>query len=190
MTTFTNRSVNPASKANPIPALFPQIPATELQSWWNAVRASLAEQLSLLQAARVSTTGTLASSSTPLSFSAENKDAATINEGMAVAPHPSGAGVILAVNTAMATAAIGLSQTTTAPTFSDTFQISGILTLADWSLVVGAATLSPMAVYFLGSTPGTLTTTPPSTPGSIAQIIGYAVAPDSMEILINPPILL
>lgn len=124
------------------------------------------------------------------SFVAENKDVVTIYPGMVVAPHPSGTGVILAQNPLPARPAIGLSRTTTAPTFSDRFQSDEYLTLADWTAVTGSVSLTALGIYFLSSTPGQLTTTAPTTPGTIVQIVGQVVSPTTLKIELQAPILL
>lgn len=123
-------------------------------------------------------------------FTAENKDVVTINPGMAVAAHPSGTGVILAVNTMPARACAGLSQSTTAPTFADVFRVDETLTLTDWTDATGSPTLSPLGIYFLDSTPGMITLTAPTALGSIVQIVGQALSPDTLKIELQPPILL
>jgi hypothetical protein len=57
----------------------------------------------------------------------------------------------------------GMSLTTTAPTFAATVATDGVVTLADWTAVIGAVSLVPGAVYYLSATGGAMTTTAPST---------------------------
>lgn len=46
--------------------------------------------------------------------------------------------------------------------------------VAYYGEVTGFAGLTPGATYYLGTTPGTITTTAPSTPGNIVQRMGFA----------------
>lgn len=123
-------------------------------------------------------------------FTAQNKAAVSIHPGMAVAAHPSGTGVKLASASSIATATVGLSRTSTTPTFLDTFQTSDVFTLADWTWATGAPSLQALGIYFLSLTPGKITLTPSSTPGNIIQIIGQALSPKTLKLEIQDPILL
>lgn len=120
-------------------------------------------------------------------FTAEYKDAATVYPGMAVAAHSSGSGIVRASN--VGTTAIGLATTTTAFTFAVTFQTGNVLTLDDWTRATGGASLSALGTYFLGATPGTLSLTAPTAVGSRVQIVGRAIAPKSLRLSLDFPIL-
>ena len=70
-----------------------------------------------------------------------------------------------------------------------TIVTDGILTSADWTSVVGAATLTTGAVYFLSDvTVGTLTTTPTTTTGSFVTRVGTAISTTTLEVTISRPI--
>lgn len=74
---------------------------------------------------------------------------------------------------------------------SCTFIQDGKLTMADWTNVVGAATLSVGATYYLDPTNfGKLTTVAPTTVGQYVMSIGLAVASDTLELDIEQGILL
>ncbi len=136
---------------------------------------------------RISATG----SASAASYNAENKDASSVSQGMAVATHSSGTGVVLACAVDNTLPAVGLSQADTAPTFSTPVQVNGLMTLADWTAVTGTVTLSALAIYFLSpSTPGKLTTVRPVASGQVIQVVGKAVSSDTLELLFDEPYLL
>jgi hypothetical protein len=64
------------------------------------------------------------------------------------------------------------------------------LTLQDWTAIVGSASLQRGQNYFLGTTPGTLSLTAPTTPGQSCAVVGMAIS--TIQLLIDPtgPILL
>ena len=125
-----------------------------------------------------------------LDYAAENKDAGALSAGQIVAVHSSGTGVVKADATTTATSAVGLARTATAPTVSGDIKVAGVFTLADWTAVVGAVSLTAPAFYYLATTPGQLTTAPPSAVGNIVQVVGVAVAPDTLDLRIDDYILL
>ncbi len=124
-------------------------------------------------------------------FNAENKDAGALSIGMAVATHTSGTGVNKARADSNATRCIGLSLTATNPSFTATIQTGGVFTLANWTSIIGSASLSANTVYYLDpSTAGLLTSKAPTTAGLYVQRVGTAVSPTSLEIEIEQPIFL
>lgn len=124
-------------------------------------------------------------------YEATNSEGASITQGMVVAVHGSGSGVIKASAADATKPASGLAMATVADTFSATIQTSGPFTLADWTAVTGSVTLSAHAVYFLDpATPGLLTTTVPSGSGEVVQEVGVAVSTVTLNISIEYPILL
>ena len=84
---------------------------------------------------------------------------------------------------------VGLAQSV-APAGSTTTVARILLELPDWTPVVGATNLQRGQRYFLGATPGRLTTTPPTTLGQSVVPIGLAISPTQLEIELEPPILL
>lgn len=126
-----------------------------------------------------------------LKYSAENKDAGTIPAGGVCAVHSSGTGVIKACAADDTKSAVGLMQSSTASTVSGTIQTEGLFTLADWTAVIGAATLTALTPYFVDpATPGMLTATPPTTTGQVNQYVGWAVSTTTLDLQIDSPILL
>jgi hypothetical protein len=96
--------------------------------------------------------------STPDEFSSVTDD--SLVPGQAV--YVKGSGNFGLADSALSSGAAGLSLTTTAPTFSATIKTGGIVTIGDWTAVIGVASLTPGATYFVGSSGG-LTTVPPAT---------------------------
>lgn len=84
---------------------------------------------------------------------------------------------------------VGLITTTTLATFVVTAEQLQI-TLANWTAVVGSASLTVGQIYYLGLTAGTLTTTAPSTPGQALTRVGVALTSQKMDIAIQAPIFL
>lgn len=84
---------------------------------------------------------------------------------------------------------IGLIVADTLATFiAGADQLS--LMLTDWTAVIGVASLTKGAVYFLSTTAGMLTTTPPTIVGQTVVRIGVALTTQLMSLAIQEPILL
>jgi hypothetical protein len=112
---------------------------------------------------------------------------------MAVTQHPSGTGVLLAIATSVDTAAIGLATQDIPVGDSGSISVDAIVVVADWTLVTAEAapTLAPRGIYFLSdSTPGILTLTPPSAPGSVVQMVARSLDPNAVDLILDQPILL
>ena len=123
-------------------------------------------------------------------FSAQNQSAGEIIIGQPVYIAVADT-VDLALADAQATSGvIGLvSDASIASAAIGTIVTDGILTSADWTSVVGAATLTTGAVYFLSDvTAGTLTTTPTTTTGSFVTRVGTAISTTTLEVTISRPI--
>jgi hypothetical protein len=83
---------------------------------------------------------------------------------------------------------VGLAIAQTAPGFSCTYTRS-LLSLADWSMLVGSYSLTPGSVYYLSPiAPGRLTKVPPETAGQFLVRIGRATEATTLQLLIEPPI--
>jgi hypothetical protein len=65
-----------------------------------------------------------------------------------------------------------------------------MLTLSDWTSVVGVAALTPNQQYYLSTIAGQLTVIAPTGIGQTCVRVGHAVSTTTMEIAISPPILL
>lgn len=125
---------------------------------------------------------------TPFSYSAENKDVVTIKAGQPVAIHSSGVGIIRADATAPGKESIGIAMVDIAVGFAGAILVDGPMMLADWTDATGAVTLDPRAIYFLETTPGKLTTTPPAVPGNVLQRCGLELATNILSIKMDLPI--
>ena len=84
---------------------------------------------------------------------------------------------------------VGLAGATTNIGFACPVERTNLET-PSWTAIVGAASLTPGATYFLSATPGMLTTTPPSTVGHTVVVIGKALSTTVMELTLSPPIML
>ncbi len=85
---------------------------------------------------------------------------------------------------------VGLARTAQAVSTGLSLQTSGSMDQADWTPVIGSTDLASGSNYFLGLVDGTLTDTPPTTPGNVLQYIGRAVSTRTLVIDIRPAILL
>ena len=123
-------------------------------------------------------------------FSATNQNVAAITIGQPV--YIQGANTVdLALADAKATSGvIGLVLDASIDSSAiGTIVTDGILTSADWTSVVGAATLTVGSVYFLSDTvAGTLTTTATTTTGSFVTRVGTAISTTTLEVTISRPI--
>lgn len=127
----------------------------------------------------------------PLTYTAQNKDAATAFGGMAVSVHPSGTGFRLACALDETRPCIGLAAQDIAPTFSGPVQTEGLIYRPDWTAATGGVSLTGGALYYLDpTTPGMLTTTVPVLAGEVVQLIGTAVDTQTLDLEIVEPILL
>ncbi len=126
----------------------------------------------------------------PSGFEAENKDAVTIKAGQQVTIHSSGTGVILANATDNSKNSVGVAVANIAVGFSGRIQTGDTLSLANWTDAMGAATLGAKAIYWLDTTSGKMTTSPPSTVGKVVQRVGYALDDHTLMIEIEDSILL
>lgn len=130
------------------------------------------------------------SSGTSSTFSAENKDSTTILKGQPVAIHSSGTGIVRANATNNTKNTIGLAGQDVAQGFSSPVSISGPFSMADWTNVTGSSLLASIAVYYLDTVAGKLTTTPPVATGNVVQFVGRALAPDTLDLAIEQTTLL
>jgi hypothetical protein len=64
-------------------------------------------------------------------------------------------------------------------------QTDGSVILSDWTAVIGAATLTPGSVYFLSTTSGQMSTTPPTGDGDVVVTMGTAVTTTKFDIEVN-----
>jgi type IV secretory pathway TrbD component len=68
---------------------------------------------------------------------------------------------------------------------------AGLLTLSDWTAVVGSATLATGTIYYVSpDTAGQLASVAPTTSGQYVIEVGKALSPVQMSIAIRPPIYL
>ncbi len=128
-------------------------------------------------------------STTPDYYTAENKDVSTLLTGTVASRHTSGSGVIRASASDNGKHGVGLVQSAISQGVAGNIQTYGHLTLSDWSGVTGSTTLQALAQYYLDVSAGRLTATPPTTGGTITQLIGLALSPTVLEIRIDAAIL-
>ncbi len=119
------------------------------------------------------------------SYSAVNRQGATVFSGQVVAVHATG--FQFANASSAAKPAVGLMQSTTLSASAGVVQTEGILELSDWTNATGSASLTPGASYYSNpSTPGRMTTTVPSTYGTVLQSIGRALSATQFDISVQP----
>jgi len=86
------------------------------------------------------------------------------------------------VNTANA---IGLVLEGATANGTATILTEGSVNQADWTTVTGTANLTPGSVYFLDTTAGKMTTTPPSGSGNVVVALGTAINITKFDIEVN-----
>lgn len=149
--------------------------------------ATESTQLDVLAAIRALDTGFSAP------FTGINGDVVTLQAGMPIA-QPTTTLVRGVNNSGFALAnIIGVVVVGGAVTMPVRALAQGVLTLstAAWDAVTGGVGgLVPGARYYLGPVLGTLTTTPPITPGEYVTVIGNAISAVTLLIDPEPPILL
>ena len=100
---------------------------------------------------------------------------------------------IVSNNTANLASATGLVKSRTvglitqaASVDDDTFvQTDGSVVLADWTAVIGTTNLTPGSVYFLSTTDGQMSPTPPTGDGDVVVTLGVAVTTTKFDIEVN-----
>lgn len=112
-----------------------------------------------------------------------NDNIGAITVGMPVYVKANGA-VDKAAATASGTSKVlGLVQAASVSASASGFiQTDGIIASADWTDVVGTATLTAGAKYFLSETAGMLTLTAPTSSGSFVMCVGIAISTTEFEI--------
>jgi hypothetical protein len=88
---------------------------------------------------------------------------------------------------------LGLVEARSEPTMPATVLTSGPLTLttSQWDAITGGSGgLVPAARYYLGSSLGSLTTTPPTASGQYLVVVGSAISATIFLLKPEPPILL
>ena len=85
---------------------------------------------------------------------------------------------------------VGITISAASATFAANYITDGSVTLSDWTLIIGATNLWAGQTYFLDTTVGRLTATPPSTPGQYVVRVGRAVSTTILDVEIELPILL
>ena len=81
--------------------------------------------------------------------------------------------------------AVGLITQASSVNDATIVQTDGSVNLADWTAVIGAASLTPGSVYFLHTTDGQMSTTPPTGDGDVVVTMGIAVTTTKFDIEVN-----
>jgi hypothetical protein len=122
-------------------------------------------------------------SNSPTQFaSGYNKGGTSFWVSAAVARDASGSGFVLANNAAAATASIGLATLGAPGGKPEVVQLYGLLTMDDWTPTTGTKNLVALGNYYLDVVSGKLTTVQPVGP-AIAQIVGIAISPATLQII-------
>jgi hypothetical protein len=115
-----------------------------------------------------------------------NKDSVILPPGYAVMLDVTGVGVVRWDGTRRF---VGLVAVGSAPTYACVVQVAGAITL-DWTAATGAPFLGTSPLFCAPSSPGGLITVPPGIVGQMSQLVGAPVAPDTLDINPQSPILL
>lgn len=119
----------------------------------------------------------------PMFFaSGTNKGATSFWMGAAVARDLSGSGFVLANNSSVAGATIGLACLGAPAGQPEIVQIGGLFSLDSWTPVTGTANLAALGSYWLSSTPGMLTASVPIAPAA-AQLVAVSISPRTLMII-------
>jgi hypothetical protein len=112
------------------------------------------------------------------------------SKGMAI--HVSGADNVDLANADDPTTAIcfGIAREDVTAGNTGEYQSEGQLSVTDWTPVIGSANLTPGVVYYLDTSDGQMTSTPPTGAGNHIVRIGIATNTTTLELEIARPILL
>lgn len=80
---------------------------------------------------------------------------------------------------------VGLATQAATVNAATIVQTDGSVTLADWTAVIGTTSLTPGSVYFLHTTDGQMSTTPPTGDGDVVVTMGVAVTTTKFDIEVN-----
>ena len=80
-----------------------------------------------------------------------------------------------------------MASDATALTSGD-YVTDGRLEMLDWTAIAGTMDLTPGAIYYLGSTPGTITSTAPTADGYYVVPVGRAQSTTKLDIEIGQPV--
>lgn len=139
---------------------------------------------------RLSAGDTIEGATASLNYSATNSNASAITIGQPT--YTDGAGSVdLARADAIGTARVNglVADASIASAASGVVKYSGILTSADWTAVIGSASLTAGANYYLSaSTAGQLTATAPDATGQQLTYVGRAISTTELVIEIDRPV--
>ena len=107
--------------------------------------------------------------------------------------HAGAPAYIVSANTANLASATGLTKSRTVGLITQAasanaatiVQTDGSVVLADWTAVIGGSSLAPGSVYFLSTTDGQMSTTPPTSDGDVVVTMGIAVTTTKFDIEVN-----
>lgn len=111
----------------------------------------------------------------------EPEAAEALSAGQVVAVDSNGKATLANANSA-ARDALGLARISAGIGSGAEVLIAGVLTLSNWTSATGAATLVTGSEYWLTTTSGRMSTSPPSGAGISFQKIGRAISSDTLVI--------
>lgn len=104
---------------------------------------------------------------------------------------PNGHCDLAQANSAVVSNVCGLAISDTQPTFAAQYLSDGVIDRADWTPIIGAASLSIGSLYYLSpNSLGKLTSIAPTQPGQFVICVGVAISSQKFSIEIQPSILL
>lgn len=137
------------------------------------------------------TTNSPASSSSLPSVSLINSSGGTVLVGAAVYSSAAGSFNSGSAGSFAAASIIGLIMQTTLVGVSGLIQTNSVYTTdtASWDAIAGTAGgLAFGQYYWLSTTPGHITSSPPTGSGQFVALIGFALSATQMRLMIQPPI--
>ena len=122
-------------------------------------------------------------------FTATNTNAGAITLGQPVYISSADSVDKASASTGSTAAAIGLVMDASVASAAVAVIITdGVIDNSDWTAVIGSATLTAGAKYFLSTTAGLLTTIAPSATGEYITVVGTAISATSLEVSIRDSI--
>ena len=123
-------------------------------------------------------------------FTATNSNGGAITVGQVVYVDGAGSVDLAQANATATSNVIGLvNDTSIASTSAGIIMTDGVIESADWTAVIGVASLTAGSTYFLDPVlAGGLTVTPTTTAGNSLVRVGVALSATSLEITIDQPI--
>lgn len=124
-----------------------------------------------------------------LEFSGESQETAPLLSGHAVCCSNRNVLLASAVNPSLVPC-VGLVKEITGQNFRPVIVHAGFFTMPDWTHICGTPFLASCGKYFLSTSPGRLTLDSNESGARVCQLVGKAMSPIVLQLLLWDPILL